>query len=85
MLDRTAALAREFAGDPLIGLPYGIHAPCTCPPEMITDVARRGRFDGLGVHIRLSETAREVDHLLRAHGVTPINTLDLSRRSRPAH
>ncbi len=72
MLNRTATLAAEFAGDPLVGLAYGLHAPYTCPPEMITDVARRSDSDGIGVHIHLSETAFEVDESIRTFGVTPI-------------
>lgn len=72
MLDRTAQLAAEFAGDPHIRLAYGLHAPYTCPPEMIRDVARRAAGDGLGVHIHLSETRFEVAESLRLHGVTPV-------------
>ena len=72
MLDRTLVLASDFAGDPLIGLAYGLHAPYTCPPEMIADVARRSAVDGLGVHIHLSETHFEVEQSLMRFGVTPI-------------
>jgi 5-methylthioadenosine/S-adenosylhomocysteine deaminase len=72
ILERTAALSAEFAGDPLIGLAYGLHAPYTCPPEMVAEVAQRSRVNGIGVHIHLSETAREVDDSLRQFGVTPI-------------
>ena len=72
MLDRTAELAAEFAGDSQIQLMYGLHSPYTCPPEMIRDVARRAAGDGLGVHIHLSETRVEVAESLRLHGVTPI-------------
>ena len=72
VLDRTAALAAEFAGDPLIGLAYGLHAPYTCPPDLIADVARRSAVDGIGVHIHLSETQFEVQESIRRFGVTPI-------------
>lgn len=72
MLDRTAQLAAEFAGDRRIHLAYGLHAPYTCPPEMISDVAGRSAVDHLGVHIHLSETRYEVAESLRRHGVTPI-------------
>ncbi len=72
MLDRTGALRSEFAGDPLIGVMYGLHAPYTCPPEMIQDVARRSEMDGIGVHIHLSETAFEVDQSMHRFGVTPV-------------
>lgn len=72
ILTRTATLATEFAGDPLIGLAYGLHAPYTCPPEMIADVAGRRADNGIGVHIHLSETRSEVSESLRLHGATPI-------------
>jgi 5-methylthioadenosine/S-adenosylhomocysteine deaminase len=72
ILDGTAVLAAEFAGDPLVGLAYGLHAPYTCPPEMISEVAVRSRAEGIGVHIHLSESAREVDESVRLFGVTPI-------------
>ena len=72
MLDRTARLAAEFAGDPRIRLAYGLHAPYTCPPEMIRDVAGRSAIDGIGVHIHLSETRHEVAESLRRYGVSPI-------------
>ena len=72
MLDRTAALAAEFGGDPHITLAYGLHAPYTCPPEMIADVARRSAVDGICIHIHLSETQFEVRESLRRFGVTPI-------------
>ncbi|MEO5834948.1 MAG: amidohydrolase [Nakamurella sp.] len=72
IVDDTPRLARAFAGHPLITVSYGLHAPYTCPPELIRDVAARARDDGLGVHIHLSETRREVEDSLRAHGVSPI-------------
>jgi 5-methylthioadenosine/S-adenosylhomocysteine deaminase len=72
MLDRTARLAAEFAGDRRIQVAYGLHAPYTCPPEMIQDVSDRAGDDGLGVHIHLSETRFEVAESLRLHGVTPV-------------
>lgn len=72
MLDRTVQLAAEFAGDPRIHLGYGLHAPYTCAPEMISDVAGRCAVNDLGVHIHLSETRYEVTESLRRHGVTPI-------------
>lgn len=72
MLNRTADLAGEFSGDPLISLAYGLHAPYTCPPEMISDIAQRSRANGIGVHIHLSETRYEVDGSIANFGVTPI-------------
>ena len=41
VLDETPALAAEFDADPLVTVSYGMHAPYTCPPDLIADVARR--------------------------------------------
>jgi 5-methylthioadenosine/S-adenosylhomocysteine deaminase len=72
VLDDTPRLATAYAGNPLITVSYGLHAPYTCPPDLIRDVAGRTRDDGLGVHIHLSETRREVENALAEHGVSPI-------------
>ncbi len=72
MLGRTVSLAAEFTGDARIGVTHGLHAPYTCPPEMISEVAGLARDDGLGVHIHLSETRFEVEESIRKFGVTPI-------------
>ena len=55
-LDETPRLAAEFAGDELISVSYGLHAPYSCGPELMADVARRSAGNGLGVQIHLSET-----------------------------
>jgi 5-methylthioadenosine/S-adenosylhomocysteine deaminase len=72
VLDGTAMLAAEFAGDPLIRVGYGPHAPYSCGPELLADVARRAASDGLGVQIHLSETAIEVRESLSGSGRSPI-------------
>ncbi len=72
VVDQTPELAAEFAGDPLIHLTYGLHAPYTCSPELIADVAKRAKQRQLGVQIHLSETRREVEQSLAQHGVSPI-------------
>lgn len=71
-LDATPRLAAEFAGEPTVTVGYGLHAPYTCSPELIADVAGRRRSDGLGVQIHLSETRREVVQSMARHGVSPI-------------
>jgi 5-methylthioadenosine/S-adenosylhomocysteine deaminase len=71
-LDSTPALAAEFAGDDLITVLYGPHAPYSCGPELIADVAGRAARHGLGVHIHLSETALEIQQSLTRHGRSPI-------------
>nr|WP_275889454.1 amidohydrolase [Nakamurella flavida] len=72
VLDEVPALAAEFAGEARITMDYGLHAPYTCPPDLIADVARRAIDRDLGVQIHLSETRREVAQSLTDHGMSPI-------------
>ncbi len=89
VLDRTPALAAEFAGDELVQVTFGPHAPYTCGADLMADVARRADAHQLAVHIHLSETAREVDDSQDRHGCTPIGlaarTGLLDGRSHVAH
>jgi len=71
-LDDTERLAAVFDGEPLVRLAYGPHAPYTCPPELLTEVAGRAERTGLRVHIHLSETRFEVAACMEEHGVTPV-------------
>ena len=72
MLDGIPALAAEFAGDDLVGVSYGTHAPYTCGPDLLADVAQRAARNAIGVQIHLSETRLEVTDSLAAHGRSPI-------------
>ncbi|WP_395727212.1 amidohydrolase [Nakamurella sp.] len=72
VLDRTSTLAAEFAGDELVQVSFGPHAPYTCGPELLADVARRATTHDLPVHIHLSETAGEVRDSLDRNGCSPI-------------
>ena len=72
VLDRTPALAAEVAGDDLVQVTFGPHAPYTCGPELLADVARRAATHDLAAHIHLSETAGEVRDTLSRHGCSPI-------------
>jgi len=86
VLDGTQNLAAEFAGDPLIRVGYGPHAPYSCGPELLTDVAERAALYGLGVQIHLSETAVEVRESLSSSGRSPIAlAADLGLFRAPTH
>ncbi|GGM07157.1 amidohydrolase family protein [Nakamurella endophytica] len=89
VLDGVPALAAAVGGEPRVTVSYGLHAPYTCPPEMIRDVARRRAVDGVGVHIHLSETRREVEESVRRHGVSPVRLVAdlglLAGRTHVAH
>ncbi len=54
----------------------GPHAPYTCSPDFLREVAVLARRLGLGCHIHVSETAQQVEASLTSHGVTPIGLLE---------
>ena len=72
VLDRTPQLAAEFAGDELVQVTFGPHAPYTCGADLLADVARRAAAHDLPVHIHLAETAGEVQESLEQNGCSPI-------------
>lgn len=71
-LDLTEKLASEFAGDDQIKIAFGPHAPYTCTPDLLADVARRAQRIGLPVQIHLSESAVEVAACHEQYGRTPV-------------
>ncbi len=74
VLAEAEALAREWHGAEggRIRVILGPHAPYTCPPEYLRKVTDSAARLGLGVHIHLSETRREVQDSLRQYGKAPI-------------
>ncbi|NLB46942.1 MAG: amidohydrolase [Microbacteriaceae bacterium] len=76
VLDETEALAARFAGDAQIKLAYGPHAPYTCPPELLQDIAARSKRSGIPIHIHVSESRAEVAQMTEQYGRTPAAHLD---------
>jgi 5-methylthioadenosine/S-adenosylhomocysteine deaminase len=74
VLQEAEALARDWHGAEAgrIRVILGPHAPYTCPPEYLRKVAHSAARLGVGVHIHLSETRREVEDSLKQYGKTPI-------------
>ncbi|MFD1674436.1 amidohydrolase [Alicyclobacillus fodiniaquatilis] len=50
----------------------GPHAPYTCPPDFLTEIAELAAVLNVPIQIHLSETKTEVEDCLKQHGVTPI-------------
>jgi len=69
----SLALAREFIerwrGHPLIVPAPAPHAPYTCTPEILRACAELAVEFDVPLHIHLSETALEVEHSRRDHGM----------------
>lgn len=70
-LDATEALASQFAGDEQIRIAYGPHAPYTCPPELLREIAERSKRTGIPIHIHVSESVAEVEQITAEYGATP--------------
>ncbi|NMR19251.1 amidohydrolase [Cellulomonas fimi] len=71
-MDLTEQLAQEFAGDRHVRITFGPHAPYTCSPELLREVARRAAAAQVGVQIHLSEGATEVRQNIARYARTPI-------------
>ena len=67
----TEELAARYAGDPHIRVAYGPHAPYTCPPEFLRDIAERAQRHGIPIHTHISESAAEVAQITEQYGATP--------------
>lgn len=50
----------------------GPHAPYTCPPDYLGQVAEHARQLGVGIHIHLSESRDEMAQMGERYGKTPI-------------
>ncbi|RGE23130.1 amidohydrolase [Leucobacter sp. wl10] len=70
-VEQTEALAERYAGDRQIRVAYGPHAPYTCPPEFLRDIAARAIECGIPIHTHVSESAAEVEQIRERYGTTP--------------
>lgn len=53
----------------------GPHAPFTCPPEFMKETLALAGELGAGIHIHISETTEEVDHMFQHYGKSPVRYL----------
>jgi len=75
-LDYTEQLAERFAGDEQIRLAYGPHAPYTCSPELLREIAERSQRTGTKIHMHVAESRAEVEQITEQYGNTPAKHLD---------
>ena len=67
------------AGEGRLTVMFGPHAPYTCPPDFLRQVAEAAAEYQAEVHIHLSETKGEVENCLKEHGMTPIALMEKVR------
>lgn len=70
----SVAFAHRWQGkaDGRIVPMLGPHAPYTCSPQYLSQVADVARQEGLGIHIHLAESQDEIDTLQQRYGRSPI-------------
>jgi 5-methylthioadenosine/S-adenosylhomocysteine deaminase len=73
-LSRALELAKEWQGkgEGRVMPMLGPHAPYSCENSYLEDVVKAAKGTGLGLHIHLSESRREVEECLQTHRKTPI-------------
>lgn len=72
VLGATEALATRYAGDPQVRVSYGPHAPYTCPPEFLREIAERSARTGIPIHIHVAESIAEVADIRERTSATPV-------------
>lgn len=73
----TVAWAKAWASRAdgrVVGM-LGPHAPYTCGPAYLKRVAEAARANGIGVHIHVAETRREVKDMQAQYGRSPLAML----------
>ncbi|MGP1584895.1 MAG: amidohydrolase [Schwartzia sp. (in: firmicutes)] len=76
--EENKELYRNFhgAGEGRLTVMFGPHAPYTCPPDFLRQVAEAAAAYQAEIHIHLSETKGEVENCLKEHGMTPIALME---------
>ncbi|MBM3138390.1 MAG: amidohydrolase [Chloroflexi bacterium] len=76
-LDETSQFVSDWQGkaDGRITTWLGPHAPYTTSPDFLRMCSDRAKHLDVGIHIHVSETARQVEMSLEEFGVTPVRML----------
>lgn len=64
------------AGDGLITVLLGVHAPNTCPPDFCEYAAKLSIEHGINVHIHMSETQAEIEQIQKDYGKRPFKYIE---------
>ena len=77
-LEENVELYKNYhgAGDGLISILLGVHAPYTCPPEFCRAAARLAAENGMNVHIHMSETQDEIRQIEEKYGKRPFQYIE---------
>lgn len=77
-LEGTLEFVKRWQGraDGRIRTLLGPHSPYVCPPEFLAEIARQAQELGVGLHIHVAESQRQVENSLQQHGQTPVAHLE---------
>ena len=78
VLAANVDLYKEYhgAGDGLISIFLGVHAPYTCPPEFCAQAAELAKANNMRVHIHMSETQTEINTIQEQYGKRPFKYIE---------
>lgn len=64
------------SGDGRITCMFGPHAPYTTDKEYLEKIMKLADENGVGLHIHISETKKEVDDMMKEYGKSPVQYLE---------
>ncbi len=76
-LELGAKLVRDWSGraEGRISCRIGTHASDTCSKELLIESDMMAKKLGVGIHMHLAQTAKEVEYVKKTHGKAPVEYL----------
>lgn len=77
-VDESVQFVEKWHGgaDGRITAMFGPHAPYTCPPDYLKQVAGLASRYGVGIHVHVAETTDELEKISADYGTTPVRHLE---------
>ena len=75
-IDYIKGLIETYKDDSLITVGVAVHSPYTCQPELLVKAKKFADENNLIYHIHVAETQWEVDTIMKAYKLTPVQYLD---------
>ncbi|MEG2073965.1 MAG: amidohydrolase family protein [Angelakisella sp.] len=67
----TRRLLEKYSGNPRVHIRFGPHSPYLCTPHVMKQLVEAARECGVGIHLHISETQRQVEDSYRDYGKSP--------------
>lgn len=75
LMDALSIIESVNGTSDTVKMRLGPHAPYTCPPEVLAECVKEAKRLGLGIHIHVAETQKQVEDSLLTYGKTPFKVL----------